>query len=615
MYISKLQIKNYMSFSSSEEINLLSGFNVIVGQNNVGKTALLEALSLHITSNPHHSLETKPRPGIPSLPYSEVNVAFQIEEGEAEHMLIDAGEPIFVPLPPDIEINNFNRIEFADKFRERLRSSGLLRCCYRTNHGFVSAYLDGYSKNNDNLPTMRFNVGFTQGQGKLEPVLEGGFPIGVTSFGINLANAMCERIYLFRAERLNVSTSPFGYSTTLQSNASNLAEVLHNMQNSNPARFRRFNEHVSIIFPQIKFITVPPSFRENNGVQILVWSVDPATEREDLAVPLSKSGTGIGQVLAILYVVLSAQYPQTIVIDEPQSFLHPGAVRKLIEILKQHPQHQFIITTHSSEIVSASNCKVLLLLRKEEFETKIETLDSTEVKDLQILLSEVGVRLSDVFGADNILWVEGSTEEQCFPLIVEKLLKQPLRGTKIMSVLQTGDFEGRHSGKIFQIYNRLSTGRWLVPPAIGFIFDREGRSEREQEDLKRRSQGRVVFLPRRMYENYLLNIHAISFIISNIENFREKQVTYTEIAEWVEENRWNKKYLNKDIPNLERTEEKWLQEVHGAKILNDLFQYFSERRFFYDKVKHGIALTEWIIENNPSDLVEVEELIRKQVIR
>lgn len=50
---------------------------------------------------------------------------------------------------------------------------------------------------------------------------------------------------------------------------------------------------------------------------------------------LAESDTGIGQVLAILYVVIMAKYNQVIIIDEPQSFLHPGAVRKLIEILKQ----------------------------------------------------------------------------------------------------------------------------------------------------------------------------------------------------------------------------------------------------------------------------------------
>src|SRR5204862_1210440 len=85
-------------------------------------------------------------------------------------------------------------------------------------------------------------------------------------------------------------------------------------------------------------------------VEVQVWQVDPVTERDDLAVSLNDSGTGVGQVIAILYVAVNSNAPRTIVIDEPNSFLHPGAARKLIEILKSDPlnQHQYIIATHSS---------------------------------------------------------------------------------------------------------------------------------------------------------------------------------------------------------------------------------------------------------------------------
>jgi hypothetical protein len=349
------------------------------------------------------------------------------------------------------------------------------------------------------------------------------------------------------------------------------------------------------------------------GVQILVWSIDPDTERADLAIPLLESGTGIGQVLAMLYVVLTAEYPRTIIIDEPQSFLNPGAVRKLIEILKEYSQHQFIITTHSPEIVSVVNPKTLFLLRKVEAETMIEQLDSAEAQDQKLLLSEVGARLSDVFGADNILWVEGATEELCFPLIIEKVLRRPLQGTKIIGVIQTGDFESKHSGLILQIYDRLTRGSGLIPPAIGFIFDREGRSQQDQDDLIRRSQGKVVFLPRRMYENYLLNPDAIASVISQIEGFRDSPVTPKEVEHWLQCNRSDKKYYDSNICESERSGEEWMRDVHGAKILADIFMKLSELRIEYDKVKYGVALTEWILENTPTDLTEVANIIASRL--
>jgi AAA15 family ATPase/GTPase len=43
MYIESIAIKNYKSFLDFGPITFGPGFNVIVGSNNAGKTALLEA--------------------------------------------------------------------------------------------------------------------------------------------------------------------------------------------------------------------------------------------------------------------------------------------------------------------------------------------------------------------------------------------------------------------------------------------------------------------------------------------------------------------------------------------------------------------------------------------
>lgn len=350
------------------------------------------------------------------------------------------------------------------------------------------------------------------------------------------------------------------------------------------------------------------SVNQNSQVRILVWTINPDTERTDLAVPLSESGTGIGQVLAMLYVVLTSNESRTIIIDEPQSFLHPGAVRKLLEILKSYPQHQFIITTHSPTAVTAVNLKTLLLIRRRESESVTKVIDVSETHELRNFLLEVGARLSDVFGADNILWVEGRTEELCFPLILEKVIDQPLFGTQIIGVQQTGDFEGKHSKTVFEIYTRLSTGRGLLPDAIDFIFDREGRTEREQEDLKRQGNGKVVFLKRRMYENYLLNPDAISFVLLQADLSGQTSVTSQDVLQWLQINGLDKRYVVQAsaVP----LDSQWLEDVHGALVLEGLFSSLSDNRVSFNKVGHGVALTEWIVDNAPSDFVELTELIK-----
>ena len=94
-------------------------------------------------------------------------------------------------------------------------------------------------------------------------------------------------------------------------------------------------------------------------------------------------------------------------------------------------------------------------------------------------------------------------------------------GTTILGVRSTGDLGTKDATPVFEIYNDLSTSGSLIPPAIAFIFDSECFSQQKLDDIKRLSKGLAVFLPRRMYENYLLNPAAIAAVTSQIAGFRE----------------------------------------------------------------------------------------------
>ncbi len=171
--------------------------------------------------------------------------------------------------------------------------------------------------------------------------------------------------------------SSFGRNEILASDAANLPEALNTLQ-SNYIQFNRFNAVVREILPDVRRVAVRPH-RQNAALEVLIWNHDPKTEREDLAIPLSESGTGVGQVLAILYVVLTSDFPRTIIKDEPQSFLHSGAARKLIEILKRYSLHQFIISTHSPTVIAAANPATITLIRQEDTESVCELLDTAQV--------------------------------------------------------------------------------------------------------------------------------------------------------------------------------------------------------------------------------------------
>ncbi|MBK7873768.1 MAG: AAA family ATPase [Saprospiraceae bacterium] len=61
MWITKVKINNYKSYLDTPEVELSKGINIIVGQNNAGKTALLEILSGNGRYNTHLNGQTKPR--------------------------------------------------------------------------------------------------------------------------------------------------------------------------------------------------------------------------------------------------------------------------------------------------------------------------------------------------------------------------------------------------------------------------------------------------------------------------------------------------------------------------------------------------------------------------
>lgn len=103
-----------------------------------------------------------------------------------------------------------------------------------------------------------------------------------------------------------------------------------------------------------------------------------------------------------------------IAIDEPSNFLHPGAVKTLIGVLKQY-DHQYVVTTHSLDAIISADPKNTYFVDWSECVSTVRSANLSNVEEHKRTLAELGVSLSDVFGLERVLWVEGETEEACFP--------------------------------------------------------------------------------------------------------------------------------------------------------------------------------------------------------
>jgi hypothetical protein len=425
-----------------------------------------------------------------------------------------------------------------------------------------------------------------------------------------------DRLYNFKAERFNVGKYFAGLGRRLESDARNLPEVLGNLLGETPAKFRLLNQLFRTIFPQIYEVSARNVSGEPQQMglsrEIIFYEVD-SEDTED-AIPLNHGGTGLGQVLAMLYVLVESKQPQVILIDEPQSFLHPGAVRKLFEIFNLYPQHQYIISTHLPYIIHAAKPTTITLVTKEQGqESHLQPIDVNEIQELSICFDQVGARLSDAYGADNILWVEGPTERDCFPLILEKYSNQRLMGTEVVPVISVDEVLGKGADRVIGIYRQLSQGKGLRPPAIGFIFDRECRKKEKREDIERQLDGRVRFINRRMYENYLLEPKAIAAVLKDLAGINKRSITAVKIKRWLDQEVKKPSYLCNVLG------EPWINVIHGARVLESLFSHFSDQTIVYKKIEHGVKLTQYLLNNDIGDLSEIailiEELLDKDTKR
>jgi hypothetical protein len=366
---------------------------------------------------------------------------------------------------------------------------------------------------------------------------------------------------------------------------------------------------VRLIFPTIRQISIGAS---GNECEILVWNTNIDT-REGRPIPLSQSGSGISQVLAMLYIILISEFPKTIIIDEQTTFLHAGALRKLIEVMRNPlVSHQYIFTTHSPEVISIADPDTLLICRWESGQTILERLDRTKLTDHRRAMQEVGVRYSDVLGADRIMWVEGATEEVCFPMIVRHFHSRALVGTAIIGLRNTGDLlaKRRSAKAVAEIYDKLSHGTNLFPITVAFSLDREGLSEADQTELSRRLGLLVKFLPRRSFENYLLHPGAIAAVLGACAAFENDPLTADVVERWVQARGGQRPYYSgHPFWNGNINSGSWLKEVDAPKLLADLFSDLSGASEYYRKLNHSVALTEWLLKNEPSYFIELRTFV------
>lgn len=157
-------------------------------------------------------------------------------------------------------------------------------------------------------------------------------------------------------------------------------------------------------------------------------------------------------------------------IEELEAHLHPQAQLKIIEKLRRENNVQFILTTHSPNIASKVPLRSLIICKGNNVFSMGAKYTKLDIKDYKYLERFLDVTKSNLFFANGVILVEGWSEEVLAPAIAKKMGYDLTK--KEISIVNVGSTAYLHFAKIFL---RADGNKMGVPVAI--VTDLDNRPD------------------------------------------------------------------------------------------------------------------------------------------
>ncbi len=200
----------------------------------------------------------------------------------------------------------------------------------------------------------------------------------------------------------------------LSYDAANLADVIHSISSNNPDKFNEFKKEVIKVLPGISNLLSPV---EVNSSTV---GLKETQQLEDESYKLSSFSSGVKNVLAILTLLILTKEKSLILIEEPETHLHPSAIRNLMEIIMKYSgDTQVFFSTHSPcTLLNFKIENIYLVKRNTENNTII---NKSSYLDIDSIIEELGILPSDFFNRNVLLFVEGPYDIVAFEAFLSKM--------------------------------------------------------------------------------------------------------------------------------------------------------------------------------------------------
>ena len=408
MQITDLWIRNFKTIRNMH-IQDIENALILVGQNNTGKTAVLEALRAVIGD-----YEIREEDFLEDYPNIEIVVSLKIQEEDLRRFHRNG------------IVSTYRRYDsWMGDFCRKLPSyqNGVLCFSYIANREGKVRYADGVRKNNGYIPQIIPNVYYLDAQrnmGKLQDV------ILMLQEDVILRQMRSECCMFDQAKKCNHCFSCIGLihqKTTEELNAFETAKLLeYKLYHSNLDSFAK---------------KVHRNFRKNGGREEILYSMNLDMEKtlsvtgelyhkkQNRKEPLSCMGKGMRSIymLSLLETCEENREKNTdiIIVENPEIFLHPKLQKISGEILyRLSKRNQVIFSTHSPNLLPNFNSRQIrqIILDGEGYS------DVCKRTDVSAVLDDLGYSATDVMNVNFVFIVEGKQDKSRLPLLLRKYFSE-----------------------------------------------------------------------------------------------------------------------------------------------------------------------------------------------
>ncbi len=221
-----------------------------------------------------------------------------------------------------------------------------------------------------------------------------------------------------------------------------------------------------------------------------------------------------------LVVGLMEAPPFTLVVEEPETNLHPAGQRALLgHFQRWADDRQIIAATHSPVMLNWSPGGARLWhVTRSEGDSQLAMVDADPLP----LLNSLGVHLSDILSADRLLVLEGPSDQDVLVVWFPGVLRSP----RVAVLAGEGGDSARHADRLAEW---LATADRAGLRRVLYLRDRD---ELSADALAKLTESRTVYLlARRELENYLLDPAAIAAVLGSLEPHGKEPPTAKQIAD------------------------------------------------------------------------------------